>query len=55
VKSQTVKLIFTEIERFEIASSSIKSTAPFSDKNSENDGDRRIRLRFEDADFTLSA
>lgn len=52
-KSQTVKFIFTRIERFEIASSSIISTGPLSE-NSENNGDRRILLKDVVADFTLS-
>jgi len=54
MKSQTVKCNFTRIDRFEIASSSIISTGPLSEKNSENDGDRRTLLRDVLADFTLS-
>jgi len=52
--SQTVRLNFTRRERFEIASSSIMSTGPLSEMNSENDGDRRILLKDAVADFTLS-
>lgn len=52
-KSQTVKFIFTRIERFEMASSSIKSTGPLSE-NSENNGDRRTLLKDVLADLTLS-
>lgn len=51
-KSQTVKLSFKRIERF--ASSSIISRGPFSEKNSENEGDRRTLLKVVFADFTLS-
>lgn len=53
-KSQTVKLSFKCIERFEIASSSIISTGPFSEKKSANDGDKRTLLKDVAADFTLS-
>lgn len=53
-KSQTVKLIFNRIERLEIASSSIISMGPLSEKKSENDGDRRTLLKDEVADLTLS-
>ena len=52
--SQTVRFNFTRRERLEMASSSIISTCPLSEKNSENDGDRRILLRDVVADFTLS-
>lgn len=54
MKSQTVKCNFTRIDRFEIASSSIISTGPLSEKNSENDGDRRTLLKDVLVDFTLS-
>lgn len=54
MKSQTVKFIFTRTERFEIASSSIISTGPLSEKNSENNGDRRTLLKDVVEDFTLS-
>ena len=54
MKSQTVKLNLTRTERFDIASSSIISTGPLSEKNSENDGDRRTLLKDVVADFTLS-
>lgn len=52
-KSQTVKLIFSRIERFDIASSSIISSGPLSEKQSENAGDRRTLLKDEAADFAL--
>lgn len=54
MKSQTVKLNFTRAERFEIASSSIISTDPLSEKNSENNDDKAILLKDVDADLALS-
>lgn len=51
-KSQTVKLSYTHIERF--ASSSIISRGQFSEKNSENENDRRTLLKVVFAYFTLS-
>lgn len=52
--SQTVRFNLTRRDRVEMASSSITSTDPLSDMNSENDGDRRILLKDVVADFTLS-
>lgn len=52
--SQTVRFNFSRRVRLEMASSSITSTDPFSDENSENDGDRRILLKDVVVDFTLS-
>lgn len=54
IKSQTVKLNLTRTERFDMASSSIISTGPLSEKNSENDEERRTLLKDVVADFTLS-
>nr|GLL18196.1 hypothetical protein Itr_chr01CG21140 [Ipomoea trifida] len=54
MNSHTVKLSFNRTERLEIASSSIMSKGPLSEKKSENDGDRRTLLKDEVADFTLS-
>lgn len=53
-KSQTVKLSFSRIEKFEVASSSIISTVPLSVKKSENDGEAIILCKDIVADFTLS-
>jgi len=52
--SQTVRFNFSCRERFEMASSSITSADPFSEENSENDGDKRILLKDTVVDFTLS-
>lgn len=54
MKSQTVKVSFTRIERFVMASSSIISADPLSISRSENDGNRSTLLKDEDADLTLS-
>lgn len=54
MNSQTVTLNFRRIDRFELASSSIISTGPLSEKNSENDGDWRTLLNIVVADFALS-
>lgn len=51
-KSQTVKLSFTRIDR--LASSSIISGGPLSEKKSEKEGERRTLLKVVVADFTLS-
>lgn len=53
-KSQIVKLNFTRTERFKMASSSITSTSPLSEKYSENIGERRTLLKDVVADFTVS-
>jgi hypothetical protein len=49
-----VRFNFSRRERFEMASSSITSADPFSEENSENDGDKRILLKDIVVDFTLS-
>lgn len=54
MKSQTVKLNFTRTERLDIASSSIISIGPLSEKNSENSGEKITLLKVVAVDFALS-